>query len=399
MQNNLKKIITLFSLYLISVGLSWIVFAYLKAPPSKIQSQIPKNGRDIDPNLPKTEVCPLNGKKFSKPEREIWETRRPLAAIIENHIEARPQSGISYADIVYEAVAEGGITRFLAIFYCGPSSKDVRIAPIRSARVYFVNLASEYGKNPLFLHSGGANRICKDCPGGVKPASQVAREVDALGMLEKLGWRTSNGNALDAGTNLGIPAVVRNQYRLGEKSAWEHSYEGYTDKIFEEAEKRGFGFKDSKGEPWNKNFEEWLFSDDKPVSEAKAKEISFAFWEGKPEYNVSWSYDASKNLYLRFNGGEPHIDFETKNQITAKNVIIQFVSEKGPVDKEGHMFYQTEGEGKAIYFQNGDVWEGKWIKRSQSDRTRFFKNDGSEMTFVRGEIWVELLPKSAKVSY
>src|SRR3990167_4589786 len=59
-----------------------------------------------------TETCPLNGLLYTKVEKNIWETRRPLAVMIENHEESRPQSGLSDADIVYEAVAEGGINRF-----------------------------------------------------------------------------------------------------------------------------------------------------------------------------------------------------------------------------------------------------------------------------------------------
>jgi len=72
----------------------------------------PGSGFKIDPNAPKTEACPLSGQLFAKAERQIWEGRRPLTVMIENHEESRPQSGLNKADIVYEAVAEGGITRF-----------------------------------------------------------------------------------------------------------------------------------------------------------------------------------------------------------------------------------------------------------------------------------------------
>jgi len=77
-------------------------------------------------------------------------------AMIENHLDSRPPSGLSRADVIYEAVAEGGITRFLTVFYCGVASEDVRIGPIRSARIYFLDFASEYGDKPLFVHQGGA---------------------------------------------------------------------------------------------------------------------------------------------------------------------------------------------------------------------------------------------------
>ncbi len=391
--------ISLLGLYLVSTGTSWALFSFLKGGSEGGSKTVAEGRSRIDPNLPKTEECMLNGKMFSKPEKDIWEERRPMTAIIENHADARPQSGISNADIIYEAVAEGGITRFLSVFYCGASEKDVRIAPIRSVRVYFIDWASEYSKYPVFVHSGGANNICNSCPGGVKPRGDIAPEVDAFKKLITLGWRASDGNAMDAGTNLGVPAAVRNQFRLGAKAAWEHSYEGYTDKIFDEAAKRGFGNKDSKGNPWDDRFIAWKFQDDKPLDSPKASAISFEFWTNKPDYNVSWKYTKEGNKYFRENGGKEHQDFETKKQISAKNVVIQFVKEKGPVDKEGHMFYTTIGEGEALIFQNGDVIKGTWKKRTQDDRTRFFDDKGEEVRFVRGEIWIEAVPAGNEISY
>ena len=395
---NLMLIVSFLGLYLVSAGSSWALFSFLKAEPGGSKTTAEGRGR-IDPNLPKTEECPINGKMYSKPERDIWETRRPITAVIENHLESRPQSGLSFADVVYEAVAEGGITRFLSVFYCGASAQDIKIAPIRSIRVYFINWAAEYSNNPLLVHSGGANNICSNCPGGVKVRGDVAPEVDALKLLVKLSWRAPNGNAMDAGTNLGYPAVKRDQYRLGEKAAWEHSYEGYTDKIFDEGVKRGFGFKSEEGEIWDENFVKWRFSDDKSSSNPKASEISFEFWSNKPEYDVSWKYNASNNRYLRFNGGKEHLDHETKEQISTKNIVIQKVREKGPVDKEGHMFYTTIGEGDALIFQNGDVIEGTWRKRTQDDRTRFFDKGGAEVSFVKGAIWIEAIPEGNEIKY
>lgn len=404
--NNLLKIfmgkkfmilVSYLGIYLLASGTSWVLFSYLKEPGG-ITDVTEGRGR-IDPGLPKTEECPLNGKMYSKPEREIWESRRPVTAVIENHAEARPQSGLSRADVVYEVVAEGGITRFLSVFYCGTSADDFKIAPIRSARVYLVDWAAGYGKKPIFVHIGGANNICGNCPGGVKPAGQVNREVDAFRLLESMSWRSARGNAFDGGTNVGYPIIVRDQYRLGEKSAWEHSVVGFTDKIFEEAENRGFSFKDEKDEAWDKNFTTWKFKDDSPLSAPKASQISFNFWSNKGDYDVSWKYEKGGNQYLRFNGNKEHIDHETGSQLSAKNVVVIFVKERGPVDKEGHMFYTTVGEGETLIFQNGEVVEGNWRKRSQDDQLRFFDDKGAEIALVRGEIWIEAVPSGNKVDY
>lgn len=388
-------ILSFLGLYLLSTGTSWAIFSYLKEEPSLGGDDLLSKINE----LPKTEECPINGEKYTKIEKDIWESRRPIAAMIENHQEARPQSGLSSADVIYEAVAEGGITRFLGIFYCGVSAREVKLAPIRSARVYFVNWAAEYGDFPLFVHIGGANNICNNCPGGVKTSGTVAREVDAFSALEKLGWRYAYGNDFDGGTNIGYPVIIRDQYRLGEKSAWEHSVVGFSDKIFEEGENRGFGFEDEEGNPWSESFKKWTFSDDNPLSSPKATSISFEFWSNKADYDVQWKYQAEGNDYVRYNGGKEHLDLETNEQLSAKNVVIMFVSEAGPVDKEGHMFYTTLDTGDALIIQNGDIITGTWEKSTQSGRTRFYDKDGKEVKFVRGSIWIEAVPEGNEIDY
>ncbi|KKQ26362.1 MAG: hypothetical protein US62_C0007G0033 [Candidatus Woesebacteria bacterium GW2011_GWA1_37_8] len=401
-----KKIMTLLTflgIYFLVSGGSWAIFSYLKKSPGESSSQTTKKVEDsrrkIDTSAPKTEICPINGAMFTKAEREIWEKRRPMTAIIENHADSRPQSGLSRADVVYEAVAEGGITRFLSVFYCGASAEDVKIAPIRSIRVYFINWASEYSKNPVLVHSGGANNICNSCPGEIKPRGDVDPSVDAFKILAKLGWRAPNGNAMDAGTNLGFPAVKRDQYRLGTKSAWEHSFEGYTDKIFEVAEERGFGAKNENGSLWSEDFVKWEFADETPAATPAYTEISFEFWSNKPDYDVVWKYDKGRNAYLRVNGGKDHQDFNTKEQLAVKNLVIEFVKEKGPVDREGHMFYTNVGSGKALVFQNGEVIEATWSKASQFDRTVYKDSAKAEIKFVRGQIWIDAVPDGNKISY
>ena len=390
-------IISFIGVYLFVSGTSWALFSYLKEPGGILN--IGEGRGKIDPSLPKTEECPINGKMYTEPEREIWDMRRPITAVIENHAESRPQSGLSNADVVYEVVAEGGITRFLSVFYCGASADDVKIAPVRSARVYFVDWAAGYGTKPIFVHIGGANNICGNCPGGVKPAGQTAREVDAFRMLESMSWRSARGNAFDGGTNVGYPIIIRDQYRLGEKSAWEHSVVGSTDKIYEEAENRGYSFYDDKGEAWNKNYSPWKFKDDSPLSSPAASQISFSFWSNKSDYDVSWKYEKEGNRYLRSNGGRAHMDHETGLQLFAKNVVVIFVKERGPVDSEGHMFYTTTGEGEALIFHNGDVIDAGWRKRTQDDQLRFFDNKDAEISLVRGETWIEAVPSGNKIVY
>ncbi|KKQ77035.1 MAG: hypothetical protein UT00_C0023G0009 [Parcubacteria group bacterium GW2011_GWA1_38_7] len=382
---HLTLILGFVGLFLVSTGVSMAAFTYLIKDPGSSSGTETKRSR-IDLSKPKTEICPINGAKFTKAERDIWDTRRPTAVVIENHKDARPQSGLSKADIVYEAVAEGGITRFLGIFYCAGVAEEVKMAPIRSARVYFVNLAAGYGSFPIFLHQGAANRLCGDCPGGIKSTSQVAKEVDAYGLLDKLGWRNGQrGNDMDGGYNIGVPIVIRDQYRLSsEPAAWEHSVVASLDAVYNEAKKRGFEFKDSDGVAWNEDFKVWQFSDDKPQTPT-ASEISFRFWDNWADYDVIWSYDQGTNRYVRKNGGVVHVDqaFE-KTPLVAKNVVILFAKEKGPVDSEHHMYYEVVGKGDALVFQNGQIIKATWEKDSATSREVFFDEEGAEISFIRG---------------
>jgi hypothetical protein len=190
-------IISLLGLYLITAGISWVFFTYTKGSSSTNPEELTSIRSKIA-ELPKTEECPINGGMFSTIERDIWEERRPMGVMIENHLDSRPQSGLSRADVIYEAVAEGGITRFLGIFYCGAAAEDVTIGPIRSARVYFVDWISEYGTDPLYVHFGGANNICSNRE---DPActSQGTKRRGVVFWRERIGrWRERRSSRYSA---------------------------------------------------------------------------------------------------------------------------------------------------------------------------------------------------------
>lgn len=387
-------------LFLVSTGVSVAVFSFVLKTPSSIISPGGIEGKrpKIDSSLPKTEACPTNGAMFTKAERDIWEGRRPITAVIENHANSKPQAGLSRADVIYEAVAEGGITRFLVIFYCGVAAEDVGIRPIRSARFYYINWATEYGNRPLFVHQGGANSICNNCPGGVKPKGTVDPSVDIYKLLDKIGWSNGKyGNDMDGQTNLGFPAISRVEWKAD--IAWEHRVTGSTDLLYEEGADRGFAAKDPEGVAWDDKFIPWKFTDDKPLGSPVASNISFEFWSNKSDYNVEWKYNQADNLYKRFNGGVEHVDYNNKEQLSAKNIVVMFVKEKGPVDKEGHMFYTVTGSGPIKVFQNGDVIEGTWEKATIFDRTKFSDKSGKEISFVRGTIWIEAVPAGNEINY
>jgi hypothetical protein len=395
--NKIFTILTFLGIYLLATGVSFAFFDYIKKPPkiSQETSTGEEAGQDllIDISGPKTESCPLTGALYTKVEKEVWEGRRPLTVMIENHEEARPHSGISQADIIYEAVAEGGITRFLAVFYCDAVARENIIGPIRSARTYYLDWASEYGKYPLYVHVGGAHcdpETSEGCLNGAK--------ADALGQIARYGWEGDNDlNQF----SIGYPTFWRDYERIGHTVATEHTMYSTTERLWAVAEKRGFTNKDPDGVSWEDFFEPWTFNTD-DQEPGEVTEIEFNFWDGYSDYQVRWEYDAENNNYKRFNGGQPHMDLNFDKQLITKNVVVQFMQESKANDGypgNVHLLYGTIGEGKVLVFNNGQVEIGTWEKDSRLDRTVFYTQAGKEIKFEPGKIWIEIVPVGTAVSY
>ncbi|HOX96228.1 MAG TPA: DUF3048 domain-containing protein [Candidatus Woesebacteria bacterium] len=397
-----KTIIALVATFLASGGLAYAVVppsgGVLISPKTETvsESSISSSGFSQFANEPKTEACPLNGKLYSKSEKTLWETRRPILAMIENHVDSRPQSGLSYADIIYEAVAEGGITRFMGVFYCGAQGDTAKIAPVRSARIYFVNIAAEYN-TPIYLHVGGGN-CSRDEASGQCTSNKKAWAIEEL---TKLGWRKPGGNDFDTTGDIGMPVLGRDYNRLGTDKvvATEHTMVGYLSAAWKEAAERGFTAKMSNDTPWLSSFTSWKNASSVTTSGSSAINVKFGFWDNQPDFDVEWKYDTTSKTYLRYEGGSSHVDLENNRQLSAANVVVQFVKEEGPLDEHKHMFYYVTGNGTGYIFRNGQAEEITWKKATQTSRTLFYDKSGKEITFVAGNIWVELLPIGNKVEY
>lgn len=372
------------AIYFIVTGLTYAGLSFFWARLSGGLSQVPKDQEHfvIDPTAPKTEPCPINGKLFTKSEREVWEKRRPLAVMVENHAESRPQSGLSSADIVYEAVAEGGITRFMAIFYCGVA-QSTSLAPVRSARSHFLPWVLEY--DALYNHVGGAGR-CND--------DTVDERAKALCQIDQYGIKDMDQFGIS------FPTCYRNYDRLDHPVATEHTMVCVTDKLYKLAAQRGWTNVDAKGISWDKNFSSWKFKDDAKESDRGASfSANFVAWEGyEREYGVRWDYDRVTNTYKRFNGGQSHVDLETREQLTASVVVIQFAKEIGPLDVHAHILYNITGTGDGLLFQDGKVTKITWKKADRNVRTKFYEGT-KEVNLNRGQIWIELLPTGTPVTY
>lgn len=393
---NLQKslLVTILSivLFIIFTGVSYSAFSHTSAlinsqPSNTLTSNSPSVSDANSPMVdqgPKTESCPLNGSLHTTQARQIWEAKRPLAVMIENSLDARPQSGLSMADVVYEAVAEGGITRFMAVFLCNP--QDTEVGPVRSARTYFLDWLSEY--NALYAHVGGANT-----PG---PA-------DALGQIVTY-------SILDLNQfSIGFPVYWRDYERLGHPVATEHTMYSSTQKLWQVGQDRGWTVNYPAGQTWSGSFIPWKFKSDAPAAsnpptqgQTLADKVDINFWQGYSDYSVSWQYDPSCDCYKRSNGGVAQIDMDSKQPLIAKNIVVQFETETHANDgytNNEHMLYKTIGQGKAIVFQDGKASTGTWNKSSRTSRSEYNDASGNQISFDRGPIWIETVPEGAQVNF
>lgn len=385
MQNILKNRniqIAFLSVLIFALSASISYFAFRSVSPSKgaPQAVVPireEDGRVVfDAQAPKTEECPLNGGMYSEQQREWWETHRPLGIMIENHEETRPQSGVTFADVVYEVVAEGGITRFLSIFYCEDAGI---VGPIRSARTYFLDYMSEYGSSPLYVHVGGANQ-----PG----------RADSLSQIDSYGWENENDiNQF----SVGFPTFWRDYNRLGRATATEHTMYSTTDRLWKYAEEeRELGAEDSEGTPWTEGFAPYEFKDDAQVSQRGGNQtVHVEHWESDSRYFIDWKYDNASNTYKRSTGGKPHMDKNNNKQITVKNVVALFMQESRANDGYPgnlHLLYANKGSGNGILFMDGKETPITWRKANRTARTLLFDKQGREIELNRGKLWFHILP-------
>lgn len=381
-KNKVLPVLLIVATFCVGVGLSYLIFSKLglgktiikPLTPSVDQKNLKKAA--FDESLPKTEECPLTGVKYSEPRKQWWEQHRPLGVMIENHQEARPQSGLSYADVIYEAVAEGGITRFLVVFYCQDADP---IGPVRSARTYFVDFVSEYGTYPLYAHVGGANT-----PG---PAN-------ALGQITDYGW--TGYNDLNQ-FSIGFPTFWRDYDRMGHEVATEHTMYSSTSKLWDYAKNdRDITTKDKNGKEWDANYTFPSFKEDASSSQrGKAQTIHLEFWEGYQDYFVDWKYDPATNQYLRLNGNQAHLDKNTNKQLAAKNLIVLSMVEDNAndgYDDNAHLLYDTTGTGKATIYMDGKRVTGSWKKPTRESQLMIYDDKGKPVVYNRGLTWFTVLP-------
>ena len=292
---------------------------------------------------------------------------RPIAVMVENTPDARPQSGLINADIVFEVVDEGGITRFVSVF----SSFDAEIVgPVRSSRPYYAEIAR--GLDPVYVFWG--------------TAPQFYKIIEQLGLdyITPLGDPTDYSN-IDANLVVNGIESKRDPTRVSPHNAYT-----FTPSIKEVAEKLGYSLEGGQSPLTFK-------VDASELDRGDISNITVDF--SGPQYITEFSYDAASNSYLRSVAGYPSIDRESGKQITLNNVIVMITDIVNSGDKAGHMIVRTTQEGKAYYFFDGKMLEGTWSRYSALKPFEFKDESGNAVLFNRGKTWVAMLPEVERLNY
>lgn len=299
--------------------------------------------------IPQVVIRKLDGAMIPLEKYRSW----PVGVMIENLPVVRAsQRGLSEAKVVYETLAEGGATRFLAIFD-GKNIAADKIMPVRSTRPYYAQWAREYSA-PL-MHAGGS-------PDGIWEVLRLhLPNIDFLrGKTSKYFWRTDGTDSVhNVATSNGKISQMLDDFYLNGRIP---------------------------------DFQGWKFKkEDDPANRGKDK-TSVLINFGTSAFSVEYRYDKTKNIYERWNGGRPQIDANGKKQLSVKNVIIQYIPKEKVLDRKGRLELKITGEGSGMILQNGKIINVLWEKKNASSRTVFRYQNKKEVEFVNGSTWVEIVP-------
>lgn len=284
---------------------------------------------------PKTVPSKLTGLQVAPEVNE----RQVTGVMIENSFDARPQSGLLEAGLVFEAIAEGGITRFLALYQDTTANN---IGPVRSVRPYYLDFAAPFDAS--IAHVGGSPEALSQING----MKDLDYSVNS-GSYERIRERPSPHN------------VYTNSAKLDELE----SKKGYTKSNFT-------GFEHAKKEEKSANI--------------TARVINLTI--SSPLFNVQYAYDATTNSYKRAMGGTPHTDEKTGTQLSPKAVIVIETSRS---QNGVYSVYGMTGSGKVSIYQNGTVLSGTWTKSDRKSQYVFKDDKGENLKLVPGQAWVTLV--------
>lgn len=275
---------------------------------------------------------------------------KPLSVIIENSAAARPHSGLSEADIVYEFTVDGfQITRFLAIFN---SSVPNKIGPVRSGRIPFVEIAKQWMLP--FVHYGAAE----------------TGQGDAYSIIRNTRWPIR----FDGVSGLNHSYFYRDTTRRAPHNAYFRGYDALA-KVEEMDVKEHFAFDEAS------NIEGDVVS-----------KVSFRY---SGQLINSYEYDRTSGKYDRFINGSPMLDLNTGNQITVKNVLVIHAPHRS-AEVHNYALIDFRGEGNAEFFIEGKHEVGIW--KNENNLIRFYKTSGEEIVLLPGNTWIQVVHEDVKIT-
>lgn len=325
---------------LLIVG-SITVFAlnkFAKKPYSVSNSTVTHTEKDTEPSK-------LTGLEVPKSIND----RLVYSIQIENSPDARPQSGLYDAGVVYEAIAEGGITRFNASFL---DKKPDYVGPVRSVRPYYADLAAPF--DPVFVHAGGSGE-------GLSELGKLKlKDIDGL----TPGRPFQRINSRPAPHNLYTSISGLTNF------ATQHKY------------------KTSKTKSFTRNKKE------APASKPSVTKIDVHI--SGPLYDSHYDYDKKSNSYKRKIAGAPQVDARAKKQLQPKVVVLLITD----YSKNGiYSVYRTTGSGSAFILQDGKLLKTTWKRGGKKDSFKFYDQSGKEVALNAGQTWVTLLGNKNQVKF
>ncbi|MEA3423401.1 MAG: DUF3048 domain-containing protein [Bacillota bacterium] len=283
---------------------------------------------------------------------DLFDNKRPLAIMIDNHFMARPQSGLSQAKIIYEILAEGPITRYMMIV-----DQDINddIGPIRSARPYFLSFAMEY--DSLYVHVGGSEE-----------AKSLIKSYD----IDSL-------NGMKAGFDV--------FWRITQKKIPHNMYSS-SEALIKDADRLRYEKETDDFSPI-KMYNQFVPLD----GETKADELSITYKKPSTSdadgYVVKYKYDYSIHIYERYVNSNRQTDESNGKDINIENIIIQKIKHR-VIDNEGRRSLDMIGEGNGYYISGGKMMEINWVKKSFDSQTHYYIND-EEIIFNPGRIFIQVV--------
>jgi hypothetical protein len=301
---------------------------------------------EATPTPTPTPISPLTGLEVASATLAA----RPVTGLmIENSYAARPQSGLLDAGIVFEAIAEGGITRFLALYQ---EAQPQYIGPIRSIRPYYIDFAM--GFDAAVGHAGGS--------------------PDALSDIANLGMK-----------NLEVFSHGDVFWRIDEREAPHNVYTSF-EKI--DTLNTALGYTSSNFTPFARK------SDVPQTPTATLIDLSISSYDYSPHFE----YDATTNTYKRFQAGEAHTDLTSGTQISPK-VVITMVMNYSLMSDGSHSVYQDTGSGPMYVFQDGIVSTGAWSKTSRTSSFILTDKNGLPMSLNAGQTWISIVESETDLNY